>query len=376
MRERRQRTTREETARGADGGGGGVHPLLDLQRAAGNRAAAGLLARRTEPGEGYSGGFDAGPAPERDVPDPTSGRSMRRLKVVGLPGYTNWAIVLIPSAPPKGGAPIDILLHLHGFSPGYEGLGHTEGTQPNTDADDIDLYRIGPQMAASGRPMIGILPQGSALSDFNPDDPARNAKQNATSKGFDADAYIAATFTRLAEMGVWRDGAPTPGKVVLSGHSGADMPIAQMVGGEMSPSKLQALFLFDTMYPDAGFEKTIWRAVEQRLDQDLFALTAIDASTTGGRDAAEERMVRWVVENGFRVYNVHGGFYGKSSQYLVEQRDAWLARNRHVVGTKRSRIHQAILANIRITPGGGGHWNIISADDHLETAIGMLPAGA
>jgi hypothetical protein len=218
MRERRQRTTREETARGADGGGG-VHPLLDLQRAAGNRAAAGLLARRTEPG-------------------------------------------------------------------------------------------------------------------------------------------------------------PTPGKVVLSGHSGADMPIAQMVGGEMSPSKLQALFLFDTMYPDAGFEKTIWRAVEQRLDQDLFALTAIDASTTGGRDAAEERMVRWVVENGFRVYNVHGGFYGKSSQYLVEQRDAWLARNRHVVGTKRSRIHQAILANIRITPGGGGHWNIISADDHLETAIGMLPAGA
>jgi hypothetical protein len=375
MRERRQRTTREETARGADGGGG-VHPLLDLQRAAGNRAAAGLLARRTEPGEGYSGGFDAGPAPERDVPDPTSGRSMRRLKVVGLPGYTNWAIVLIPSAPPKGGAPIDILLHLHGFSPGYEGLGHTEGTQPNTDADDIDLYRIGPQMAASGRPMIGILPQGSALSDFNPDDPARNAKQNATSKGFDADAYIAATFTRLAEMGVWRDGAPTPGKVVLSGHSGADMPIAQMVGGEMSPSKLQALFLFDTMYPDAGFEKTIWRAVEQRLDQDLFALTAIDASTTGGRDAAEERMVRWVVENGFRVYNVHGGFYGKSSQYLVEQRDAWLARNRHVVGTKRSRIHQAILANIRITPGGGGHGNIISAAAHLEPGIGMLPAGA
>lgn len=375
---RRQRITRDEAARreeAGDGPGREPHLLLDLQRAAGNRAATGFLARRTEPGEGYSGGYNPGPAPERDVADPKSGRSMRRLKVVGLPGYTNWAIVLIPSAPPKGGQPIDILLHLHGFSPGYEGLGHTEGKQPNTDADDIDLYRIGPQMAASGRPMIGILPQGSELSDFNPDDPKKNAKQNAASKGFDADTYIAATFSRLAEMGVWRDGAPTPGRVALSGHSGADMPIAQMVSGEMSPSKLQALFLFDTMYPDAGFEKTIWKAIEQRLDQDLTALTAIDASTTSGRDVAEQRMVQWVVENGFRVYNVHGGFYGKSSQYLVEQRDAWLARNRQVVGTKKSRIHQAILANIRITPGGGGHWNIISADDHLETAIGMLPPG-
>ena len=135
-----------------------------------------------------------------------------------------------------------------------------------------------------------------------------------------------ATFARLADMGVWRDGAPTPGKVVLSGHSGADMPIAQMVSGEMSPAKLQALFLFDTMYPEAGFEKTIWSAIERRLDQDLFSLSAIDASTTGGRDAAQDRMVQWVVENGFRVYNVHGGFYGQSSKYLEARRDEWLKK--------------------------------------------------
>ena len=354
-----------------------LHPVLDLQQAAGNRAAAGLLARRAEPGEGHTpDGPGGGPAPERDIADPKSGRSMRRLKVAGLPGFTDWAIVLIPSVPPPGGKPIDILLHLHGFSPGYEGLGHTEGKQPNTDADDIDLYRIGPQMAASGRPMIGILPQGSGLSDFNADDPAKTKKQNASSKGFDADTYIAATFARLADMGVWRDGAPTPGKVVLSGHSGADMPIAQMVSGEMSPAKLQALFLFDTMYPEAGFEKTIWSAIERRLDQDLFSLSAIDASTTSGRDVAQERMVQWVVENGFRVYNVHGGFYGQSSKYLEAQRDDWLKKNKHMVGPKGSRVYQAILANIRITPGGGGHWNIISADDHLETAIGMLPGGA
>ncbi len=128
------------------------------------------------------------------------------------------------------------------------------------------------------------------------------------------------------------------------------------------------------MYPEAGFEKTIWAAIERRLDQDLFSLSAIDAST--GRDVAEDRMVQWVVENGFRVYNVHGGFYGTSSKYLEDQRDAWLAKNKHMVGTKKSRVYQAILANIRITPGGGGHWNIISADDHLETAIGMLPPGA
>ncbi|HTI32731.1 MAG TPA: hypothetical protein VL422_03575 [Miltoncostaea sp.] len=373
----RDRSTSDGTARRRDGDETPerrLHPVLDLQQAAGNRAAAGLLARRVEPGEGMSmSPPGSGVAPERDIADPKSGRSMRRLKVVGLPGFTDWAIVLIPSVPPPGGKPVDILLHLHGFAPGYEGLGHTEGTQPNTDADDVDLYRIGPQMAASGRPMIGILPQGSPLADFNPDDPAKSKKQNASSKGFDADTYIAAVFNRLGEMGVWRDGAPTPGKVVLSGHSGADMPIAQMVSGEMSPAKLQALFLFDTMYPEAGFEKTIWKAIEQRLDQDAFSLSAIDASTTGGRDVAQDRMVQWVVENGFRVYNVHGSFYGTSSQYLETQRDAWLARQAHLVGKKGSRLYQAILANIRITAGGGGHWNIISADDHLETGIGMLP---
>jgi hypothetical protein len=150
------------------------------------------------------------------------------------------------------------------------------------------------------------------------------------------------------------------------------MPIAQMVSGDLSPAKLSALFLFDTMYPGAGFEKTIWNAIERRLDQDLFALSAIDAASTGGKSAAEQRMVQWVLENGFRVYNVHGGFYGESSKHLETQRDAWLAKNKHMVGPKGSPVYQAILANLRITPGGGGHWNIISADDHLKTGIEML----
>ncbi len=350
--------------------------ILDLQRRVGNRAAtAALVARRTEPGEGSSGKqVDHGPAPEREIADPASGRSMRRLRVAGLPdAFTDWAIVLLPSTPPPAGKPIDILLHLHGFAPGYEGLGHTEGKQSNTDADDVDLYRIGPQMAAAGRPMIGILPQGSETADFNANDPKKSSKQNAQSKGFDADAYVSAVFARLADMGVWRGGgAPVPGNVVLSGHSGADMPIAQMVSGDLAPAKLSALFLFDTMYPGAGFEKTIWSAIERRLDQDLFALSAIDAASTGGQAVTERRMVQWVQENGFRVYNVHGGFYGQSSQHLVAQRDAWLKRNKHMIGPKGSPVYQAIVANLKVTSGGGGHWGIIGADDHLRTAIEML----
>ena len=352
-------------------------PMLDLQRQAGNRAASAvLLARRTETGEGDSGKrVEHGPAPEREIVDPASGRSMRRLRVDGLPNaFTDWAIVLLPSTPPPVGKPIDILLHLHGFSPGYEGLGHTEGRQPNTDPDDIDLYRISPQMAAAGRAMVGILPQGSNLSDFNANDPKKSAKQNAISKGFDADTYVSAVFARLAEMGVWRGGgAPTPGNVVLSGHSGADMPIAQMVSGELGPAKLSALFLFDTMYPGAGFERTIWEAIRRRLDQDLFALSAIDAAGAGSQATTERRMVEWVRENGFRVYNVHGGVYGRSSQYLVTQRDAWLKANKHLVGPKGSPVFQAIVANLQVTSGGGGHWGIIGADDHLRTAIDMLP---
>ena len=58
------------------------------------------------------------------------------------------AIVVLPSSL-SGEDAIDVLMHLHGFTPGY------------ASADDLGVYKIEAQMAAAGKELIGILPQGS-----------------------------------------------------------------------------------------------------------------------------------------------------------------------------------------------------------------------
>ena len=64
--------------------------------------------------------------------------------------------MILPGAT-AGSASMDVLLHLHGSTPGYA------GAKP----DDEGVYRIEQQLAASERELIGVLPQGSASADFN-----------------------------------------------------------------------------------------------------------------------------------------------------------------------------------------------------------------
>ena len=112
-----------------------------------------------------------------------------------------------------------MLLHLHGFTPGYA------GAKP----DDEGVYRIEAQLAASKRELIGILPQGDATADFTA----------GAGKAFDADNFIKAVFARLTAEGAWdTEQGPAPGNVILSGHSGADQPIAEMLdSGEGASGK-------------------------------------------------------------------------------------------------------------------------------------------
>src|SRR5215210_890326 len=143
-------------------------------RSPGNRALAHMLAREV----GWKGAGKAN-AGERE----SSG--LRRIPVEGIKGAPSRAIVVLPPAlaNPKQ---IDVLLHLHGFTPGYA------GSKP----DDEGVYRIEAQMAAADRDLMAILPQGSANSDFNA----------GANKGFDADRFIGAVFGRLTEEGVFGDG--------------------------------------------------------------------------------------------------------------------------------------------------------------------------
>ena len=81
--------------------------------------------------------------------------------------------------------------HVHRFHAALDVWDHPFWCQ--AAADDIDEYRIGAQLAAAGRPMVAILPQGVGKSDFGA----------GRARAFDADSYIRSTFDRLGALGAW-----------------------------------------------------------------------------------------------------------------------------------------------------------------------------
>ncbi len=331
--------------------------------ALGNRRAAALLARRN--GAPPSGG--GGPPAERTFVDPKTGGSVRRVTVTGLTGgHTDTAIALIPAGLPADGSAVEVLLYLHGHL--VRGA-HGYDTGKKKEGDDVAFHAIPQQMAASGRTMVGILPQGGGTSEFNPATKKRG-------KGFNADEYIAGVFARLTEMKAWGVSTPpVPGGVVLSGHSGADVAISEMLSSGLGPQQLEGLFLFDTMWPDAGHDVKIWNAVRTRLEKDLDVLRSLWHSV-GDRDKAEAKMLEWVHHHGFRLYDVFGagGTYDKASNSLKRKKDGWLAQKdvQWVLGTPGTPVYDAVALNLVVAPGGGDHDHKVKADDHLKTAIGML----
>jgi hypothetical protein len=376
--------------------------VLGLQRSVGNRSTATLL---RDVGGWKDAAEGSGNEGESPVAAPPGGLAFRRIPLTGLPGAaTDRAIVYIPATPPPPRAPIDVLLHLHGHPAGGPGgyLGGASDTdvtdpgdrkesRPSPQADDIDEYRIGAQLAAAGRPMVAILPQGVGKSDFGA----------GTARAFKADDYIKAVFDRLSEIGAWpAKDAPTPGPVILSGHSGADTPMTQMLTSDLGPKDLRGLFLFDTMYPGAGHVEKIWKVVKARLESELGDLKEIrdrpgdeaelEADSARGDEQrhgagpademeAEARMLEYVAERGFRLFNVHGGgTYKPQSDKLQGELDAWFRarRVRDIVGGPGSPVFEAFRGNFEITRStdrrAGVHMRILRHDDHLKRAVGML----
>ena len=358
--------------------------MFAWQRRAGNQAVATVLRIGGWP-DAKAGSGNAG---ESDAADPSRLSSFRRIPLTGIAGAaTDRAIVYIPTSLPPGGGPIDVLLHLHGHPAGGPG-GYVGGASDSDgkQADDIDEYRIGGQLDDAGRPMVAILPQGVDKSDFGV----------GKSRAFDADAYISSTFGRLTAIGAWTaKDAPIPGPVALSGHSGADNPISTMLSTPLGPKNLGALFLFDTMYPGAGFVEKIWTYVEGRLNGELAELASIRAGSSeqdadaaddgiGPRSASSaavlEAMLDYVVRSGFRLFNVHGGStYKPQSEQLNRNIDRWFdsAAVRKVVGGPDAPVRQAWRGNFEIFRAAdrakGVHMRILRFGDHLKRAVEVLP---
>jgi hypothetical protein len=360
-----------------------------------NRGVAALLGIQREegwPGQARGSKNRGGPT-EFKAP---GGGAVRRhaLRGIRFPGMlTDLAIAIVPEGLPRDGTKVDVLVHLHGFEvPGF-GTGY-EDARPRGRAAPIDsgVMKLEQQMAASGRPVVGVLPQGSATSDFT----------TGKGKGFDLPGYVTAVFDRLTADQGWgtppagtsTDVPPAPGRLLLSGHSGADQPIAEMLAGGTS-GDLAGLFLFDTMIvgekenakrrqmsgPAAAtwrplFEGRVEAYVLRRMDADLARLLALKH----GRDpaAAAQAMRDDVIRQGFRLSVVFrkGGPYDQAGTLLGRAVDGWFAKlDANAVGADVAALLRANYS-VRDVPASVEHMDIMASGDAMRHAIEMVPLAA
>ena len=292
------------------------------------------------------------------------------------------AIVIVPQGLARG--PVDVLFHLHGHTIGYRQAKHGKGKP--APPRDILYDRIEQQLLAAskaGWPMIGILPQGAFFSQFGP----------GGQLGVNVDAYVNDVFG----LGLKELGGTTPGRVSLSGWSGAGLGITQMVAGSkakaagekipggatgslLPTSDFEGLFLFDAIY--GNYKKPpgpknwlgpVWDLLQQRLEHDLSQLLA---------DPSKQES--YLSDKGFRfrgIYTERGGCKENYEHLRDPLLEGWFGTA--AVKALPPTVQQSWRANYQVQPSGKGvvHNVMIGkqggADqENLLKAIEMLPKPA
>ena len=297
------------------------------------------------------------------------------------------AIVIVPQGLPPG--KVDILFHLHGHTIGYRQAKGKKGAAP--PPRDVQYDRIEQQILAAageGLPMVGILPQGAFYSEFGPGGQA----------GLNADKYIDEVFS----LGVPELSRLTPGRVTLSGWSGAGLGITQMIGGSQAAAAgkkvpggkygsllptadFDGLFLFDAIY--GSWLGPIWDFLHGRLRAELTHLVGLGA---GGADptkvAADPTKVAaaqeaYLASEGFRfrgIYTLKGGCKGNYEALRDKHLDTeWFGS--HAVAALPETVRNRWKANYEVgLSGERGHNIMIGREggpdqENLLKAIEMLP---
>ncbi len=294
------------------------------------------------------------------------------------------AIVIVPPGLPTG--PVDVLFHLHGHTIGYRQAKPGKGAAP--PPRDVQFDRIEQQLlaaAGSGLPMVGILPQGTFYSRFGADGQA----------GVNVSAYVDDVFA----LGLKELAGRSPGRVTLSGWSGAGLGITQMIAGSeavaagkkvgksgslLPTSGFEGLFLFDAIYgkwPKAGNWLTpVWDLLQKQLHADLTSLTTEAAKNPSAPAAAQDA---WLAKSGFRfrgIYTESGGCkknYETLRDQLLEQ--TWFAKQEGLPASVLERWK----ANYQVAYSGAGveHNQMIGKQggpnqENLLKALEMLPRAA
>ena len=358
--------------------------MLALQRSAGNAAIARALLARA--GGWHGVGKGSPNAAEQTVDDKASGKSARRIPIDGIPqgnaeddldktasselvdkgkdtehtvnhkvsertsesATGGKAIVVIPTGMPLEGATVDVLLHLHGHTTGYRKNGGT--------TRDLGVEQIEQQVAASSHPLIAVLPQGGFHSAFG-----------KAGQSFDPSAYLNSVWDILTKLGVWTK-PPTRGGLILSSHSGGDVPLETMLGSSNAEvAGAKGLFLLDTMYGKADANRVI-SFVTTRIARDLDHIKSLPD---------DKARLAWIKAEGFRLRGAHsGGHYKPQMKQLKDAVDAFLADSETVatLGAAGTPLHDAYAANLVIddAKASGDDHDSFVGHGHLKQAIDML----
>jgi hypothetical protein len=256
------------------------------------------------------------------------------------------AIVVIPTGLKlTADTTVDVLLHLHGHTTGYRKSGAT--------ARDIGVEHIEEQIAASKKPIIGVLPQGRFKSTFGKDG----------NKSFDPTEYLKSVWKILTDIKAWTE-APKRGGLILSGHSGADAAMEDMMdkaraSGSGPVADLKALFLLDTMF-NANDAKRVIAFVKFRFGHDIAHLAQM-----GGTD---QQKADWIRASGFRLRGAHtGAHYAPQMKLLQDAITAFLAD---------VQLGAEMAKNVVIDPPAGSgknHDAFVGENETLRKALEMVP---
>jgi Domain of unknown function (DUF4157) len=275
---------------------------------------------------------------------------------------------------------VDVLVVLHGYNIGYR--------QPRGGGQTRDqrLDLVSSQLTASGRLMIAILPQGGYKSDFGT---------------LNTDDYVAEVFKLLISRGDLPNGV-APGRVVLSGHSGAGGPLQQMFQNDLKkqagqtpsgaptlPATMGEIVLMDEINdssanPDgAGQCGTARKWVESQLNRDLANVQKAKADATAqGSDPIAAQLNYLKSSLRFRGYYSHtsGDYYARSYKKLDEKITKWFSDHAGDLGGASSSVFDALRKNYTITDTGHSDHDAIigkttpalGGKAPLEDALGAL----